>query len=179
MSSFIDCEKCGTVFWITGLSGAGKTTVAIQLSRMLQDKRGAVIHFDGDQLRDIFQMSDAYDLRSRLDLASRYARLCHTVASQGVDIVCSTISLFPEIHQWNRDNISQYFEVFLRVPMDVLSSRDYSGIYNPIGIKVTKNVVGVDIPYTEPRSPDLIIENDGRYSPDEAASLILSTHEKG
>ncbi|MBT3533107.1 MAG: adenylyl-sulfate kinase [Rhodospirillaceae bacterium] len=163
----------GIVYWITGLSGAGKTTLAAALTQKLQLGKNKVVHFDGDQLRAIFRMTDVHDPAARLDLAFRYARLCQTVAVQGVDVVCSTISLFPEIHQWNRENNPRYAEIYLKVSMDVLKARDDKFIYARAMTGEISNVVGIDIPLVEPAAPDLIIENDGRYRPEQAAELIL------
>ncbi len=164
---------CGRVYWITGLSGAGKTTLAAVLTEKLQASGSKVVHFDGDQLREIFRMTDAHHPGARLELGYRYARLCQTVALQGVDVVCSTISLFPEVHQWNRENNPRYAEIYLRVPMEVLCTRDDKDIYARARTGEISNVVGVDIPLVEPEAPDLIIDNDGRYRPGEAADMIL------
>jgi adenylylsulfate kinase-like enzyme len=165
--------RSGLVYWITGLSGAGKTTLAAVLTKKLQARRQKVVHFDGDQLRAIFRMTDVHDSAARLELGFRYSRLCQTVAVQGVDVVCSTISLFPELHRWNRENNPRYAEIYLRVPMAVLKARDDKSIYARAMKGEISNVVGMDIPLVEPVAPDLIIENDGRYTPHEAAELIL------
>ena len=71
----------------------------------------------------------SYNKNARLELAQQYARLCKLLSEQGVWVLIATISLFREIHDWNRKNISNYFEVFLDVPMAELRRRDSKGIY--------------------------------------------------
>ena len=74
------------------------------------------VFLDGDALRAAIADELGYSAPDRLRSASRNARLCQMLASQGVDVVCSTISLLHEVQRWNRDNIANYREIFLRVP---------------------------------------------------------------
>ena len=97
------------VIWITGLSGAGKTTLANEIVRKLRDSLINVVFLDGDQLRQIFNNNslkiNSYSKNDRRNLASSYSRLCQLLVSQNLYVVISTISLFREIHLWNRANI--------------------------------------------------------------------------
>ena len=84
----------GRVFWITGLSGAGKTSVGRQLSARLRAAGRAVIFLDGDALRAVVAQDLGYSESNRRRSAMRNARLCRLLAEQGSDVVCATISLF-------------------------------------------------------------------------------------
>ena len=95
------------------------------------------------------------------------------LAEQGFDIVCSTISLFHDVQRWNRENIPQYYEIFIRAPLEELKRRDTKGIYSAAGNGRSGNIVGLDIPAEIPKTPDLIVDNDGSLEPEEAAQLIL------
>ena len=94
------------------------------------------------------------------------------LAGQGLNVVMATISMFHECREWNRANLPRYFEIYLRVPPDILSMRrSLSMVANPAASQ-TEFVVGWDLPCEEPLNPDLIIDNDGSAAPQEVADSI-------
>ena len=119
------------VIWITGLSGAGKTTFAVGLKTILRERSSQIISLDGDQLREILQSSDTenYTRLKRLSLAKSYSGLAKALSEQGFIVIISTISLFKEVHTWNRKNLTPYIEIFLNSPMETLRKRDQKGLY--------------------------------------------------
>ncbi|HTT38054.1 MAG TPA: adenylyl-sulfate kinase [Burkholderiales bacterium] len=153
--------EAGRVFWITGLSGAGKTTVGIELWRRLRAHGRAAVFLDGDALRTAIAQDLTHDAANRRQSAMRNARLCRLLASQGTDVVCATISLFHEVQRWNRANIPGYCEIYLHVPLEELRRRDRKGIYAAASSTEAPHVVGIDLPAEEPESPDLTLENHG------------------
>lgn len=167
-------EIVGTVYWITGLSGAGKTTIGDAVSVLLKQAGRPTVRLDGDALRQVFGEADRHDRQSRLSLAQRYAGLCRLFSEQGLDVVCSTISLFREVHHWNRENIRHYVEVFLDVDADILRRRDPKGIYRRAGDGTIRDVAGLDLAVELPEAPDLTIRNDGGTSPEQVARRILA-----
>ncbi len=169
----------GTVFWITGLSGAGKSTVAAALSIALSEANRTHVHLDGDAMRQIFSDMNRHDRDSRIALARRYAGLCKLISDQGHDVICSTISLFHEIHDWNRANLPHYVEVFLDVDHDTLRNRDPKGIYRGARSGAVKDVAGLDLAVEFPKSPDLTFRNDGRDTPERLARMILAATDGG
>ena len=150
------------VVWITGLSGAGKTTLAQAIVKHLRDNGQDVIFLDGDELRDILNrpLNNAlsHDRESRLALAMQYAQLCRMLAMQGFIVVIATISLFKEIHSWNRKNLPGYFEVYIKVPLEELRRRDPKSIYQRFNSGEIKNVAGLDLKIDEPLNAHLIID---------------------
>src|SRR5215472_6565348 len=119
----------GLVFWITGLSGAGKTTVGRELWTRLRAAGRPAAFLDGDALRTVIAEDLGYSAGNRRQSGMRNARLCRLLAEQGTDVVCATISLFHEVQRWNRENIPGYHEIYLRVPIEELRRRDNKGIY--------------------------------------------------
>ncbi len=85
--------------------------------------------------------------------------LCVWCDRQGINVVCCTISLFDDLHQMNRKVFSGYFEVFIDVPMEVLKKRDGKNLYGPAFSGRTRNVMGVDLPFTPPADPDMVVDN--------------------
>ena len=118
----------GQVIWITGLSGAGKTTVAAALDQCLGERGLIPILLDGDILRNLFKSTNeigkTYNREARIKLALKYAHLCKTLSSQGFTVIIATISMYNESYAWNRTNLVNYFEIYLKMTLKELRRRD-------------------------------------------------------
>lgn len=165
-------SRNGIVLWLTGLSGAGKTTIAERLHDRMSRHGLPCVLLDGDRLREIFGATGHHDKRHRLELALSYARLCHEISAMGVHVVCATMSLFHQVHDWNRTHIPYYVEIFLDVPLDELTRRDPKGIYRRAAIGELSDVVGIHFAPEEPQHPHLTIRNFGDLSAEQAADMI-------
>ena len=159
----------GTVYWITGLSGAGKTTIGKTVYNIIHKNKDNVVLLDGDTLRDVFGNDLGYDIDDRKKSAMRNARICALLASQGIDVICCTISMFDFVRDWKRKNISNYKEIYIKVPEDVLLKRNQKGMYSAD----KKDLVGFGIAMEEPKSPDITVINDGSIAPEKIAMSIL------
>ncbi len=152
----------GVVCWITGLSGAGKSTLALEVFSRLRASGNPVVLLDGDELREVFGAvavnAENHGREARLALAMQYAHLCRVIASQGLTVVIATISLFREVHAWNRANLPGYFEVYLKVPLEELRRRDPKGIYRRFDSGELQYVAGLDLPIDEPEAADWVVD---------------------
>src|ERR1017187_3990527 len=164
----------GRVFWITGLSGAGKTTVGRELWSRLRIAGRQAFFLDGDALRAVISEDLGHTADNLRRSAMRNARLCHLLAGQGSDVICATISLFHEVQRWNRENIPGYREIYLRVPIDELRRRDSKGIYAGAQHGDARDVVGLDVPAEAPEAPDLVLDNYGAFDVAKAVDRILA-----
>ena len=152
----------GKVIWITGLSGAGKTTLAEQLNVRLQKNHLRPVLLDGDVLRNIFMSSSledqSYSRKSRINLALKYGLLCKTLSNQGFIVIIATIAMFDKIYAWNRQNLENYLEIYLKLPLDELYMRDNKNIYQRYENGVLNNVAGLDLTIDEPISSDIVFD---------------------
>jgi len=162
----------GSVIWVTGLSGAGKTSVGRIISETLKTTGANVFWMDGDEMRKVLGGKWGYSSEERADLAHVYSRLAAKMAEEGIIVVCSVVALFDKIRQWNRENIPNYFEVYLRVPVSVLAQRDTKGYYKKfLGSDDPESVVSSA--FEMPKSPDVVIDNFGAIDAKESSRNIL------
>ena len=147
------------VIWITGISGSGKTTVATRVYEKIKQQKKETVFLDGDQFRYIMNNDLKYTLEDRDTNAIRMTRTCKILSDQEINVICGANLTSQKYRDWCRDNINNYFEVFLDAPMDVLKKRDIKGLYKRAFSGEIDNVVGVDIPFIKPKNPDLIIDN--------------------
>ena len=163
----------GTVYWITGLSGAGKTTIGKLFYNHLKEQYPNTVFFDGDTLRKVFGDDLGYTEEERRKCAMRYSRLCAMLEEQGINVICCTISMFDSVRQWNRENIRNYREIYVRVSMDTLRARDQKGLYSGTTSETEKDVAGIHFQVEIPKNPDLILDNDGETTPEEQVERII------
>jgi len=162
--------KKGTVYFFTGLSGAGKTTLGELFYGHLRDKKDNVVLLDGDRIRPVYNEDIGYTNEDRLKGASRTFRVCKMLSDQGIDVVVCSICMYSAVREWNRANIENYREIYIKVSSETLLKRNQKGLYTE-----GKDVVGVDLPFDEPKSPDVIICNDGTETPE---TIVARLEEK-
>lgn len=161
-------NNLGTVYWITGLSGAGKTTIGKLLYEKLRMEKSNVVFLDGDILREVFGDDLGYTREDRHKSAMRNARICRMLSNQGIDTVCCTISMFDDVRVWNRDHIKMYKEIYLKVNKEILLRRNQKGLYE----SSAGALVGFGVLMEEPKQPDLVIDNNGETTPEEIVQKI-------
>lgn len=166
-------SKIGNVYWITGLAGSGKTSIGRELYKRLKKLKPNVVLLDGDILREILGNSLGYSIEERKSLAMIYSRLCKALSEQGIDVICSVISLFKEVHKFNRENIKNYYEIFIECDMKELIKRDQKGIYSKAIRGKIKDVIGVDLTYDKPKKCDLVINNTKKNNLDKKVEKII------
>jgi cytidine diphosphoramidate kinase len=161
------------VVWFIGKSASGKTEIGRRVQEELRDRLGNVVYFDGDELRNAISWELGFTVEERAISERRRSRLCKLLADQGFHVVCSGISNEPGVRDWNKRNIENYYEIYLRVPDKILEERDPKEIYGKFSRLEITNVVGMDIPFIEPINPAMVIDNDGSLTPQEIVEIII------
>lgn len=163
----------GTFYWISGLSGAGKTTIGTLFYNYLKEKKDNVVLIDGDVLREITGDSD-FSEEGRDNRVKRNARLFQLLTDQGIDVVNCSIGLRNKYREWNRELITNISEIYIKVSLEELIRRDSKGLYRRALNGETKNVYGVDLPFDEPEHPAVVVNNGGDMTPECALEQIVT-----
>lgn len=154
------------IVWITGLAGAGKTTLGRAVYSKWKAQDPATVLIDGDEIREIFRhdIGDApYSVEGRRVNAHRISELCAWLDRQQINVVCCILSIFEEDRDLNRERYSKYLEVLLTASHEALGKRRQ--LYDDAKSGKMINVVGVDIDYVPPRRPHLTYKTDNSDLP--------------
>ena len=154
-------EKKIMVIWVVGLSASGKTSLCTALVKQLRENDRKVVLLDGDVIRELFNNDVDHSMRGRLLNAERLSKLTKFLSDQNIDVVAAVLSVSKEWRKWNRSNVKDYKQVYLKTSMDVLIRRETKGLYENAIKGNIKNVVGIDIEFIPPEEDsDIIINND-------------------
>ena len=163
----------GRTIWITGLSGAGKTTLALAIADALKAVAHPVV-IDGDQIRELYGNDLGFDEKSRRIQIGRMQRLAKWLSDQGHFVIVAALYSHPELMSWNRENLAGYFEVYLDMPIAVVRERDSKGLYMAALGGQMVNVVGVDIKWNAPLEPDLVFRPADIDRPRNMAHCVIA-----
>jgi cytidine diphosphoramidate kinase len=158
------------VIWITGLSGAGKTTVSAALFDLLKPRLPELVLLDGDAIRAMFGASPDYSEAGRTIQIKRIQALAHYLAGQNLVVIVAALYAHPDLLAWNRAHLPDYFEVYIDAPLDLVRARDSKGLYEKAARGEIGDVIGVDIPWHAPKQPDLVV--DARHAEPPAAIAL-------
>jgi len=165
------------VIWFIGKSASGKTYIGKKLYQKLKLKFKNLVFLDGDSLREILSKDLGYSKNDRFTSEERRSRLSKMLSDQNIHVIVSGISNEPKIREWNRNNIDNYFEIYLETTKTTLYSRDPKGIYKDFIKGELKNVVGEDIKFNVPISPWIKIDNN-KQSSEDIINIIMKKLEK-
>ena len=162
------------LLWLTGLSGAGKSTIADIVVKKLRDKIPSIVQIDGNVVREIFGPALGFDEFSRKTQIKRIQQLAKFLTDQQLFVIVSALYSHPELMQWNRANLPNYYEVLIDASLDVVMERDPRGLYEKHQRGEMHNLVGIDVPWHRPENSDLILNPSNGSSAEDMADQIIS-----
>lgn len=148
-------EHPGFVLWFTGLSGAGKTTIAQALMPKLQEIGMRVERLDGDTVRESLTKDLGFSKEDRDKNIERVTFVAKLLSRNNVAVLASFISPYAETRDYVKNQTTNFVEVFVSAPLDVCEERDVKGMYAKARSGEIKNFTGISDPYEEPVNPDI------------------------
>lgn len=170
-------ETHGYAIWLTGMSGAGKTTLASRLKKEFEKRGLPVEMLDGDIVRRFLGKDLGYSREDRIANLERVTFLARLLQKHGVNVICSFIAPYEVCRSNARRNLSNYIEIYVKCPLDVLIRRDPDGLYKKALAGEIDNFTGISDPFEEPESHHVCVETDCE-SEDESFLKIASWLEK-
>jgi adenylylsulfate kinase len=166
------------VFWLTGFSGSGKTTIAKQVERLLFNKGFFVQLIDGDNVRSGLCNNLTFSLEDRKENIRRIAELTALSIRQGIVCINTFVSPTIEIREMAKEIIGEedYFEILIDTSLEECEKRDVKGLYKRARAGEIKGFTGIDSPYEKPVNPALTVLTDGsvQESADQLVDFILN-----
>ncbi len=169
------CLERGLVAWLTGLPGAGKTTIARLAAERLRGMGYRVEVLDGDWVRKTINPDAGYTREERLRHLRRVAWIARLLARNGVIVLCSFVSPYREARRMVREIVEEevpFLEVYVKCPLEECIRRDPKGLYRKALRGEIKHFTGVSDPYEPPESPDLVLDTVAE-SPEESAEKLV------
>jgi adenylylsulfate kinase len=166
----------GLLIWFTGLSGSGKSSLAVQLEVMLHQQGFKTFLLDGDIVRSGICSDLEFDAAGREENMRRIGEIAKLLLETGLVIIASFISPFKKDREQMKAKVGSenYFEVFVDCPVEVCEIRDTKGLYKRARKGEIKDFTGVSSPYEIPESPDLIIPSS-EMPIEESINLLLKS----
>jgi adenylyl-sulfate kinase len=166
-------EKPGFVVWMTGLSGAGKTTIALILEKVLRERGLKVERLDGDVVRESLTRDLGFTAEDRAKNIERVTFVAKLLSRNGVGCICSFISPYQHVRDHVRENTTNFLEVFIDAPLETVIERDVKGMYKKAIAGEIPNFTGISDPFEAPEKPDIHVYTD-QQTPEESAQVILA-----
>jgi adenylyl-sulfate kinase len=167
----------GFVLWLTGLSGAGKSTVAAKLGPALAERGHRVELLDGDEVRTNLCQGLGFSRADRDTNIARIGYVAGKLAKHGVAVVVAAISPYREARAKVRAAVTNFVEVFVDAPLETCAQRDPKGLYAKAIAGEIANFTGVSDPYEAPEDPELVVHTD-REPVERSAEQVMDTLER-
>jgi len=166
-------EHKGFTLWFTGLSGAGKTTLARKVEEILRQRGMKVELLDGDVVRQNLSKGLGFSKEDRDTNIKRIGFVCKLLTRNGVVAIASAISPYREVRDFVRQDVGAFAEVYVKCPLETLVQRDVKGLYKKALAGEIANFTGVSDPYEEPRHPEVLVDSS-QETPDESVTKIIA-----
>ena len=167
-------KKSSGLLWITGLSGSGKSTISLQIKKILSKRYSNIILLDGDVLRKKLKIKKKlfFSYQKRKILGLKYVELCKEFINKDKFVIIAAMALIKDV-QRSYKKIKNNTDVFLDVPINELKKRDPKKLYKKYFAGKIKNMAGLDLKYDIPKKPSLFIKWNKSYTKNKIIKKIL------
>ena len=165
-------QTAGFTLWLTGLSGAGKTTIAVALEKILRERHVRVERLDGDTVRQGLTRDLGFSKEDRDKNIERVTFVARLLSRNGVGVLASFISPYRAARQTVREETTNFIEVYVYAPLEVCIERDVKGMYAKAIAGEIKEFTGISDPYEAPEAPEITVYTD-RETVDESVQKII------
>jgi adenylyl-sulfate kinase len=172
-------EQQGFTLWFTGMSGAGKTTLARAVEAILRDRGLKVEVLDGDVVRTNLSKGLGFSKEDRDINIKRIGFVCKLLTRNGVAAIGSAISPYRAVRDSIREDIGRFVEVYCSCPLEVLVERDVKGLYKKALAGEIENFTGVSDPYEEPLSAEVVVQTDSESLEESVGKILAKLEELG
>jgi adenylylsulfate kinase len=176
-------NRKGFTLWFTGLSGAGKTTLATKLVPEMKARDVLVELLDGDEVRTNLSKGLGFSKEDRDTNIRRIGYVSRLLSRNGVGVIAAAISPYREIRDEVRRTVendgSEFIEVYVKCPISVLAKRDVKGLYEKALAGEITGFTGISDPYEEPLAPEIVIESDRETVEGSAAKIMDELERRG
>ena len=156
-------QEQGFTLWLTGLSGAGKSTIADHVAEHLRANGVPVEVLDGDVVRTNLSAGLGFSREDRDTNIRRIGFVAQLLTRNGVVVIVAAISPYREVRQEVRDRIGRFLEVYVHCPIEVLAERDVKGLYKRALAGEIDHFTGISDPYEAPEDPDVLIDTSSEH----------------
>jgi adenylylsulfate kinase len=167
-------KSAAPVLWFTGLSGSGKSTIAVRVHEELVRRGVDVEYIDGDALREVFP-NTGFTRAEREEHLRRTGYMASRLAAHGVTVVASLVSPYRGSRELIRTLCREFVEIYVATPLDECERRDVKGLYARARRGEIKNFTGIDDPYEPPENPELTLDTRA-LSVEECVARVLERH---
>lgn len=172
-------KQRGVTIWLTGLSGAGKTTISKALEDKLRAAELPVEILDGDIVRENLTKGLGFSKEDRDENIRRIGFVAHLLTRHGVIVLVSAISPYRAIREEVRGKIGDFVEVFVNAPLAVCEDRDVKGLYQRARAGEIKGFTGIDDPYEPPANPEVECRTDLEELDESVGKVVAKLQELG
>jgi adenylyl-sulfate kinase len=172
-------EQKGFTLWMTGLSGAGKTTIAKIVEARLKERGLKIERLDGDVVRQSLTRDLGFSKEDRDKNIERVTFVAKLLSRNGVGVIASFISPYQTVRDNVRQETTNFIEVFVHAPLEVCAERDVKGMYAKAFAGEIENFTGVSDPYEPPVNPEITVHTHEETPEESAQKLIAYLEEHG
>ena len=165
--------KTPYTIWLMGPTSSGKTTIAYHLMKIINKKSFSMLHFDGDEIRDLFGKDFGFEKKNRMIVVQTLVKFAIKSNFSGVSSVVSALTAHEDARNYIKSNITNLYTVYIKCPISLCARRDPKGLYQKAKDGKINTLIGYNSIYKPPLNPDLTIDTS-KYSVEHCTKLLAN-----